>query len=115
MHREMLRRIAQLEANACAAEEVPWTQYSATFQLIEGESWDEMRSRARRWLNGEAVPGKYGIRKPQCCSALLFSYHDGNIKSERLTVDNPAYRPAPMDPRAAAIIKAKLQEWSDAS
>ncbi len=81
--------------------------------IYPSAAWDEMRSRARRWLNGEAVLGQYDLRKPRCCEALLVSYHDG-LKTERISVDNPAYRSRPLDRRTIEIMNARIEEWLNA-
>ncbi len=84
------RRIQNLEAAllTCKVVDVPWTAYSTTFEQSEGESWKQLRDRAQRWLDRAEVPGMYRTRDRCCREALLVSFKDGIIRTEKISIGN---------------------------
>jgi len=120
MNPNLRKRLDDVESvlsqpNVCS---VPWTAFTATFEQLVGETWEDLRDRANRWLAGEEVPGHYGTKDRRCRQALLVSFADGEIRTETISIgdtdsDGVNYRRIPPDKCVTELINRRLQEWSE--
>ena len=95
---------------------VPWTVYRTCFAPRDGETWEELKDRASRWLKGDA-------KDPRTREVVLFSFGNPHINGGDLLTDTISigdtdssgvrYEEVSMSKRGIQLLDQRLQEWRD--
>ena len=94
---------------------VPWTVYSTCFSPKDGETWEELKDRASRWLKGEA-------KDPRTRRVVLFSFgnpliNGGDLLTDTISIgdtDSSGVRYEEIaSKRVDQLLDQRIKEWRD--
>ena len=105
---------------------VPWTVYSTCFSPKDGETWEELKDRASRWLKGEDVPGSWNVKgsakDPRTRQVVLFSFgnpliNGGDLLTDTISIgdtDSSGVRYEEIaSKRVDQLLDQRIKEWRD--
>ncbi len=95
---------------------VPWYVYGTCFTPKDGETWEELKDRASRWLKGSA-------KDPRTRQVVLFSFgnpliNGGDLLTDTISIGDTdssgvRYEEIPVSKRVDQLLDQRIKEWRD--